>query len=341
ELKIPEGVVGKVLWEFRLLPDRFKSFVDNIKILPSLFKLGKLPKISIPISFKLPGFLVPVMDKINPYLPSFLQGFNFILLILILLLLLILVFVVVRRKKKAAINVSGGENLIEEAEINPEEIEPKIVKPEENLELSSEETETKEETKSEVEESLEIKPKEEVPLETKPEEIKPEEKEKEKQTIEDLFAFGPETGEVSSKETEEILPSEPSHVQKEIIPPSVAPEEEFDVSILKGRVVLDRKALLRIIELDLFPFLEEAYVTEETIKDLPLKFRTSSKLKSVKLTKFEKSMAEDLGKRVGGSPETGEALALALKLKIDKCIVGEKFNKNFQNIRIISYENLR
>ncbi len=348
ELKIPEGVVGKVLWEFRLLPDRFKSFVDNIKILPSLLKLGKLPKISIPISFKLPKidivlpeFLIPVMDKINPYLPSFLQGFNFILLILILLLLLILVLVVVRRKKKVGLNVSGGENLIEEAEINPEEIEPKIVKPEENLELSSEETETKEETKSEVEESLEIKPKEEVSLETKPEEIKPEEKEKEKQTIEDLFAFGPETGEVSSKETEEILPSEPSHVQKEIIPPSVAPEEEFDVSILKGRVVLDRKALLRIIELDLFPFLEEAYVTEETIKDLPLKFRTSSKLKSVKLTKFEKSMAEDLGKRVGGSPETGEALALALKLKIDKCIVGEKFNKNFQNIRIISYENLR
>ena len=51
-------------------------------------------------------------------------------------------------------------------------------------------------------------------------------------------------------------------------------------------------------------------------------------------------MAEDLGKRVGGSIETGEALAIALKLKIDKCIVGEKFNKVFQNINIYSFERL-
>jgi len=356
ELKIPEGLVGKVLWEFSLLPDRFKSFVDNVKILPLFFKLGKLPKISIPISFKLPKinivlpeFLVPVMDKINPYLPSFLQGFNFILLLLILLLLLlVLIFVAVKKKKKVAVEVPGGESITEEIEVNPEEIEPKIIKPEESLEVVTEESEIKEEKEIKEEGCVGIKPDEESSLEIKPEEskaeeVKPEEKktELEEKGIEDLFAFGPESGDTSSGGLEELLPSEVSHVQEEVIPHSVVPEEEFDVSILKGKIVLDRKALLRIIELDLFPFLEEAYVTEETIKDLPLKFRTSSKLKSVELTKFEKSMAEDLGKRVGGSPETGEAIALALKLKIDKCIVGEKFNKNFQNIRIISYENLK
>ncbi len=363
ELKLPEGLVGKVLWEFNLLPDRFRSFVENVKILPSLLKIGNLPKVSIPISFKLPKinlvlpeFLVPVMDKINPYLPSFLQGFNFILLILLLLLLLlvlIIIFIVVRKKKKVGIMTTKKEAVIEEPEINPEEIEPKIIKPEESLEVSTEEAEMeKKEEETKEEEIVEVKAEEKISPEVKPEEEKVEKEEVKEEAkgeetkpegggIEDLFAFGPETSDTSPGDLEELLPSEITPSQEEIIPHSVVPEEEFDVSILKGKIVLDRKALLRIIELDLFPFLEEAYVTEETIKDLPLKFRTSSKLKSVELTKFEKSMAEDLGKRVGGSPETGEAIALALKLKIDKCIVGEKFNKNFQNIRIISYENLK
>ncbi|MDI6861600.1 MAG: hypothetical protein QMD25_06320, partial [Caldisericia bacterium] len=98
--------------------------------------------------------------------------------------------------------------------------------------------------------------------------------------------------------------------------------------------------LMRIIELDLFPFLQEAYIASKAISDLPIKYRTSEKIKPVELTKYEESMAEDLGKRVGGSKDTGEAIAIALRLKIDKCIVGEKFNRVFQNINIYSYERL-
>lgn len=361
ELKIPERITDRILWEINLLPDRFVSFVDNIKVLPSLLGGVGLPKISIPFSFKLPKFnivlpefLVPIMDKINPYLPSFLQGFNFIILVFFVLLLLILIVVLILSKRKGKTSSrkeKRGEEPIQKPEINPKEIAPEIVKPEESLEIPIEETEIEEIKVDgskvehvEPEEKLEEAESEGIELEKlEHEEIEPEEEtsgEEIEKKGKDLFEFGHLSEEMPTG-LEELLPSEPPVVQKEVIPHSVVPEEEFDVSILKGKVVLDRKALLRIIELDLFPFLEEAYVTEETLKDLPLKFRTSSKLKSVELTKFEKSMAEDLGKRVGGSPETGEAIALALKLKIDKCIVGEKFNKNFQNIKIISYETLK
>lgn len=251
---------------------------------------------------KLPNFL----EMLNSYLPPFLQGFNFLLIIALIILLIILLFLMLKKKKIT----KTPKEVIEEIELPSEGFEPVIEKKEE---FRLEEPIIKEEEKP----ILELKKEEKI---EHFKELKKEEK----------------------IELEELMPK-PSIISEskinEVIPKISKTEKVVDTSIFKGKVVLDRKAILKLLEIDYFPFLDEAYITTKVASELPLKYRTSEKIKPVELTKFEESMADDLGRRVGGSKETGEALALALKLKINKCIVGEKFNKIFQNINIYSYEN--
>ncbi|HPB34526.1 MAG TPA: hypothetical protein PLW61_07165, partial [Caldisericia bacterium] len=277
---------------------------------------------------------------------------NFILIIAVVILLIVLLFIFLRKRKIVKKRVEEPEEIevltenlepviekkekfgLEESPIEKEEnIIPEELKEKEEIKTQEEKVEAPEEKikTSEIEkieipeiEKVKIKEKEEEIIEPpKKEEFKLQEQE-ETIEIEELMPK-PET--ISEKKMEEIIP----RISKT--------EKIVDTSVFKGRIVLDRKAMMKILELDYFPFLEEAYITSKVASELPMKYRTSEKIKSVELTRFEESMAEDLGKRVGGSKETGEALALALKLKIDKCIVGEKFNKIFQNINIYSYEN--
>ncbi|MGB9843280.1 MAG: hypothetical protein ACPLN1_02905 [Caldisericia bacterium] len=300
-VETPKGIINIILWEFSLIKDRFVSFINNFTIVLPFIKNIKFENI------KLPSFL----EKINSYLPPFLQGINFILIIALIILLIILFFILSRRKR---VTTKEKVEELEEIEIPGESLEPIIEKKEE---LKLEEKEVKEEGK--------------IPIELKEEEIKEEETKKEELKLEE-----------EKIEIEELMPK-PNIITEpklgEVIPKISKTERTVDTSIFKGRVVLDRKAIMKLLELDYFPFLEEAYITSKVANELPIKYRASEKIKSIELTRFEESMAEDLGKRVGGSKETGEALALALKLKIDKCIVGEKFNKVFQNINIYSYEN--
>ena len=309
-VETPKGIINIILWEISLIKDRFIGFINNfILILPFVKNISFK-------NIKLPSFL----EKINAYLPSFLQGFNFILIIALIILIIILFFLLLRKKK---IPKKPLEE-IEEIKISGENLEPVIEKKEA---FGLEEPSVKEEVS---EPSLELKEEEKIELkkeeEKEIEETKPVEEIKKEEKI----------------ELEELMPK-PTIISKEkmdeVIPKISKTEKVVDTSIFKGRVVLDRKAIMKLLELDYFPFLEEAYITSKVASELPMKYRTSEKIKSIELTRFEESMAEDLGKRVGGSKETGEALALALKLKIDKCIVGEKFNKIFQNINIYSYEN--
>ncbi|MCX8095024.1 MAG: IgGFc-binding protein [Caldisericia bacterium] len=308
KVEIPEGLINIILWEITLLPLRFTNFINNLKIVSDLFKNIEFIKIALPkFSIKLPAFI----DEI---LPPFLKGFNFFLLIILIILLLILIILLMRRKKIEKPKAQIEE--IEEIEIPGVE----KIKKEPKLEEVQQKQEQIEEIKLEKEEVIEIKP-----------------EEKEKETIE--FKKDYEIKEESKfEETIPVIsiPEKP----KELIPKEIVSEKIIDTTILKGKVVIDRKTLLKIIELDLFPFLQEAYIDSKAVSDLPIKYRTSEKIKPVELTKYEESMAEDLGKRVGGSKETGEAIAIALRMKIDKCIVGEKFNRVFQNINIYSYEKL-
>lgn len=307
KIEMPQGIFNIILWEITLIPFRFKNFINNLKIIVDIIKSVEFIKVAFPkISIKLPGF-------IDEFLPPFLKGLNFFLLIILIFLLILLLLLLSKKKKTIR-----PKPLIEEIE----EIEiPQF-------------RETKEETKLKLKEELEevkpieeMKPKEEFIL--LPKEEKEEIKEEEKLELKE---------EVRMEETVPFISN--TEKPKELIPKDIVTEKVIDTTILKGKVVLDRKALMKIIELDLFPFLQEAYVASKAISDLPLKYRTSEKIKPVELTKFEESMAEDLGKRVGGSKETGEAIAIALRLKIDKCIVGEKFNRVFQDINIYSYERL-
>ncbi len=310
KVEIPEGIYNIILWEIILLPLRFNNFLNNLKIVGDLFKNIEFIKVALPkFSIKLPAFL-------DELLPPFLKGFNLFLLVVLIVLLIILIFLLLRRGK------------VEKPKVTPEEIEeieiPVIgeTKKEDKLKVSlvQEKPEQIEEIKIEKEEIIEI-PKEKIEMEEI--EIKEEFEPKEEIKMEETIPVIP-------------IPEKP----KELIPKLIVTEKVIDTTILKGKVVLDKKALLRIIELDLFPFLQEAYIASSAITDLPLKYRTSDKIKPIELTKYEESMAEDLGKRVGGSKETGEAIAIALRLKIDKCIVGEKFNRIFQNINIYSFEKL-
>lgn len=311
KVEIPEGIFNIILWEITLLPLRFNNFLNNLKIVGDIFKNIEFIKVALPkFSIKLPAFL-------DELLPPFLKGFNFFLLIVLIVLLIILILLLLKRKK------------VEKPRVTPEEIEEIEIpvfgetKSEGELKISKieEKPEQIEEIKLEKEETIEIPKKEEI--------------EKEKIEIKEEFETKEE---IKMEETMPVIPIEEK--PKELIPKEIVTEKVIDTTILKGKVVLDRKALLRIIELDLFPFLQEAYIASNSISDLPLKYRTSEKIKPIELTKYEESMAEDLGKRVGGSKETGEAIAIALRLKIDKCIVGEKFNRVFQNINIYSFEKL-
>lgn len=299
----PKGIINVILWELSLIKDRFLSFVNNFTVILPFFKSISLSKI------KLPNFL----EFLNSYLPPFLQGFNLLLIIVLIILLIILLFLVLIKRRAN----KKPKEVIEEIELPSEDLEP-VIEKKEGFGLEEP-----------------IIKKEEAPIL----ELKEEEETKLKEEETEYFK---EFKEEEKIELKEILPK-PSIISEqkidEVIPINSKTEKVVDKSIFKGKVVLDRKAILRLLEIDYFPFLDEAYVTKKVASELPLKYRTSEKIKSVELTKFEESMAEDLGRRVGGSKETGEALALALKLKIDKCIVGEKFNKIFQNINIYSYEN--
>lgn len=302
KVEIPEGIFNIILWEITLLPLRFTNFINNLKIIGDLFKNIEFIKVAFPkFSIKLPAFL-------DELLPPFLKGFNFFLLIVLIVFIIILILLLTKKQKIIKQKVPIEE--IEEIEI------PQIgeIKKESELKLGKE-----------VEE---IKPVEEIKVEKEKEEVIEIQKEEKVELKE----------EIKMEETIPIIPI--SEKPKELIPKEIVTEKIIDTTILKGKVVLDRKALMRIIELDLFPFLQEAYIASKAISDLPIKYRTSEKIKPVELTKYEESMAEDLGKRVGGSKDTGEAIAIALRLKIDKCIVGEKFNRVFQNINIYSYERL-
>lgn len=305
-VETPKGIINIILWEFSLIKDRFVSFINNFTIVLPFIKNIKFENI------KLPSFL----EKINSYLPPFLQGINFILIVALIILLIILFFILSRRKR---VTTKEKVEELEEIEIPGGSLEPIIEKKED---LGLEEKALKEEI--------------EIPIELKEEEIKPEEFKEEEIEKEELKL------EEEKIEIEELMPK-PNIITEpklgEVIPKISKTEKAIDTSIFKGRIVLDRKAIMKLLELDYFPFLEEAYITSKVANELPIKYRASEKIKTIELTRFEESMAEDLGKRVGGSKETGEALALALKLKIDKCIVGEKFNKVFQNINIYSYEN--
>lgn len=308
KVEIPEGIFNIILWEITLLPLRFNNFLNNLKIAGDLFRNIEFIKVALPkFPIRLPAF-------IDDILPPFLKGFNLFLLIVLLLLLIILVSIILRRRKAEKAKVPVEE--IEEIEI------PSFIESKREAETKISEVQEKLEQEEEIKlENVEIF---EIPKEDKERiEIKEEFETKEELKIEETVPVIP-------------IPEKP----KELIPKEIVTEKVIDTTILKGKVVLDRKALLRIIELDLFPFLQEAYIASSAITDLPLKYRTSEKIKPIELTKYEESMAEDLGKRVGGSKETGEAIAIALRLKIDKCIVGEKFNRVFQNINIYSFEKL-
>lgn len=306
KVEIPEGIFNIIIWEITLLPQRFTSFINNLKLIKDIFKNIEFIKIAFPkFSIKLPAFI----DNI---IPPFLKGINFILILIIIILLIILLFIMLKKKKF----YPKRKTLEEIEEIEIPHISEKFK--EEKLELKEEPTQKFEQI-------------EEVSFEEKKEEPK----------LEERLEFKEEVKTKEEIKMEETIPVIPLIERpKELIPKEAVTEKVIDTTILKGKVVLDRKALMRIIELDLFPFLQEAYINSKAISDLPIKYRTSEKIKPVELTKYEESMAEDLGKRVGGSIETGEALAIALKLKIDKCIVGEKFNKVFQNINIYSFERL-
>lgn len=330
-VETPEGIINIILWEISLIKDRFLSFINNFTIVLPFIKNIKLPPI--------------------------LQGINFILIIAVVILLIVLLFIFLRKRKVIKERVKEPEEIevltenlepviekkekfglevlpIEKEEnIIPEELKEKeeIKTPEEKVETPEEKIKTPEE-RIEIPEIEKIETPEIEKVETKEEEIiEPPKKEEfklqeQEETIE-IEELMPKPETISEKKIEEIIP----RISKT--------EKIVDTSVFKGRIVLDRKAMMKILELDYFPFVEEVYITSKVASELPMKYRTSEKIKSVELTRFEESMAEDLGKRVGGSKETGEALALALKLKIDKCIVGEKFNKIFQNINIYSYEN--
>lgn len=310
KVEIPEGIYNIILWEITLLPLRFNNFLNNLKIVGDLFKNIEFIKVALPkFSIKLPAFL-------DELLPPFLKGFNFFLLIVLIVLLIILIFLLLKRRK------------VEKPKVTPEEIE------EIEIPVFGETKKEKELKVSEVQEKLEQI--EEIKIEKeKIIEIPKEKIEKEEIEIKEEFETKEE---IKMEETMPVIPI--PEKPKELIPKVIVTEKVIDTTILKGKVVLDKKALLRIIELDLFPFLQEAFIASSAITDLPLKYRTSEKIKPIELTKYEESMAEDLGKRVGGSKETGEAIAIALRLKIDKCIVGEKFNRVFQNINIYSFEKL-
>jgi len=317
-VETPKGIINVILWELSLIKDRFLSFINNFSIILPFIKNIKLPPI--------------------------LQGINFILIIAVVILLIVLLFIFLRKRKVVKERVEEPEEIevltenlepviekkekfgLEESPIEKEEnIIPEELKEEEEIKTPEEKIEIPEIEKIETPEieEVETKEKEEIIEPPEKEEIKIQEKE---ETIE-IEELMPKPEIISEKKMEEIIP----RISKT--------EKIVDTSVFKGRIVLDRKAMMKILELDYFPFLEEAYITSKVASELPMKYRTSEKIKSIELTRFEESMAEDLGKRVGGSKETGEALALALKLKIDKCIVGEKFNKVFQNINIYSYEN--
>ena len=317
-VETPKGIINVILWELSLIKDRFLSFINNFSIILPFIKNIKLPPI--------------------------LQGINFILIIAVVILLIVLLFIFLRKRKVVKERVEEPEEIevltenlepviekkekfgLEESPIEKEEnIIPEELKEEEEIKTPEEKIEIPEIEKIETPEieEVETKEKEEIIEPPEKEEIKLQEKE---ETIE-IEELMPKPEIISEKKMEEIIP----RISKT--------EKIIDTSVFKGRIVLDRKAMMKILELDYFPFLEEAYITSKVASELPMKYRTSEKIKSIELTRFEESMAEDLGKRVGGSKETGEALALALKLKIDKCIVGEKFNKVFQNINIYSYEN--
>lgn len=304
----PKGIINTILWEISLIKDRFVGFVNNFIIILPFIKNISFSKI------KFPNFL----EKLNSYLPPFLQGINFLLIIAVIILLIILLFLMLRKKKASKSIIEE----IEEIEVSKEGLEPVV---ERKQEFGFEKPYIREEEKP----MLEEKEIEEIDLKKEKEETKEteyyEEQKKEKKL-----------------QLEELMPKQSivSESKMDVVIPKISKTEKVvDTSIFKGKVVLDRKAILKLLEMDYFPFLEEAYITSKVASELPLKYRTSQKIKPVELTRFEESMAEDLGKRVGGSKDTGEAIALALKLKIDKCIVGEKFNKIFQNINIYSYEN--
>lgn len=310
KVEIPQGIINIILWEFSLIKDRLFGFINSFKVVFPFFKNINLG------SIKLPQFF----DKINSYLPPFLQGINFILIIVLIILLVILVFIMIRKRKS-----KPQLEEVEEIEISKELVEPKIEKKTE-IGFKEEEVAKEEEIIKPIE-LEEIKEKE-----TPMEEVKP---------TEELIELKEEKDE-EKVEMKELIPKPAITIEEkatEAIPTTYTTRKTVDTSIFKGKVVLDRKALMKLLELDLFPFLDEAYITSKVANELPVKYRTSEKIKAIELSKFEESMAEDLGKRVGGSKETGEAIALALKLKIDKCIVGEKFNKIFQNINIYSFEN--
>lgn len=310
KVETPTNLINLILWEISLIKDRFKSFISNIFIILPFIK-----NISIS-NIKFPSFL----QRFFSYLPPFLQGFNFILIFLLIILILILVLITIKSKKKRE-KVPLEE--VEEIEVEEKPYESGVKREEELKDESLE-------SKSEIIEPIKLEESKKIP-----------EKE-EKLELTEIF-HPEEKKELEEKiEITELIPKPiiPEEKIKTVIPKVTKEEKYLDTSILKGKIVLDRKALMKILELDYFPFLEEAYITTKVANELPLKYRTSEKIKSVELSKFEESMAEDLGKRVGGTKETGEAIALALKLKIDKCLVGEKFNKVFQNINIYSYEYL-
>ncbi len=307
KVEIPTGILNIILWEISLLPQRLLNFINNIKLIGDLIKNIEF------IKFTLPKFSIKLPEFIDNILPPFLKGINFILILILLVLLIILIFIIFRRRAPSKIRSSLEE--IEEIEI------PHVSG----------------EFKKEEKEPVKVEPIEEITLEEKREEIQKEKLTPEKERLE-LKETLETKEEIKMEETLPVVPM--SERPRELIPKELISEKVIDTTILKGKVVLDRKALMRIIELDLFPFLQEAYINSKAVSDLPVKYRTSEKIKPIELTKYEESMAEDLGKRVGGSIETGEALAIALKLKIDKCIVGERFNKVFQNINIYSFERL-